>query len=162
MRDSVDALLEGVEGEIVTLYDTEMVSHTDTLLFCPPTDEDRQELFDLFTGVGDDSTNTDGAGKAAVRVESWSAIRLWLVRIETLTGMRWLSRIVALRLGQARLWGLQLTSLLICLVRSIILYNIVGSSCTRSLLNSAFQQSKAFLKYIGCSKAVFMDQEAVE
>lgn len=75
VRDSVDALLEGVGGEIVTLYDTVLVSHTDTLLFCPPSDDDRRDLFDLFTGVEDDSTETEGAGKAAVRVESWGAIK---------------------------------------------------------------------------------------
>lgn len=76
VRDSVDALLEGTGGEIVTLYDTVEVSHTDTLLFCPPSDDDRRDLFDLFTGVADDSTETEGpAGKAAVKIESWGAIK---------------------------------------------------------------------------------------
>ena len=77
VRDSVDALLEGSGTEIVTLYDTVEVATHDTLLYCPPSDDDRRDLFDLFTGANDDTTNSDGpAGKtASVQLESWGAIK---------------------------------------------------------------------------------------
>ena len=75
-RDSVDALLEGSGTEIVTLYDTVEVATHDTLLYCPPSDDDRRDLFDLFTGADDDTTETGGAGKtASVQLESWGAIK---------------------------------------------------------------------------------------
>ena len=68
VRDSVAFLLGGVDT-------VEVVRH-DTLHYCPPTDEDRRDLFDLFTGVADDSSNVEGAGKAAsVKPSSWGAIK---------------------------------------------------------------------------------------
>ena len=78
VRDSIAWLLENpLTGDTVTLADTVEIVHHDTLLYCPPTDEDRRDLFDLFTGVDDDSSNAEGAaGKvSAVRVEAWGAIK---------------------------------------------------------------------------------------
>ena len=73
VRDSVAFLLgEPPAGGVDTV---EVVRH-DTLHYCPPTDEDRRDLFDLFTGVADDSSNVEGAGKAAsVKPSSWGAIK---------------------------------------------------------------------------------------
>ena len=74
VRDSVAFLLgEPPAGGVDTV---EVVRH-DTLLYCPPTDEDRQDLFDLFTGLNDDESETEGpAGKAAsVKPSSWGAIK---------------------------------------------------------------------------------------
>ena len=74
VRDSVAFLLgEPPAGGVDTV---EVVRH-DTLLFCPQTDEERRDLFDLFTGLDDDESETDGpAGKAAsVKPSSWGAIK---------------------------------------------------------------------------------------
>ena len=81
VRDSVDALLEGsrtaVGGGRQVVRDTVEVVRHDTLLFCPPTDEERRDLFDLFTGLDDDEEETEGpAGKAAsVQLSSWGAVK---------------------------------------------------------------------------------------
>ena len=75
LRDSL-ASRTAIGGGRQVVRDTVLVSHTDTLLFCPQTDEERRDLFDLFTGVDDDTTETEGAGKAAsVEVSSWGAIK---------------------------------------------------------------------------------------
>ena len=74
VRDSVAFLLgEPSAGGVDTV---EVVRH-DTLLFCPQTDEERRDLFDLFTGLDDDESETDGpAGKAAsVQLSSWGAVK---------------------------------------------------------------------------------------
>ena len=74
VRDSVAFLLgEPSAGGVDTV---EVVRH-DTLLFCPQTDEERRDLFDLFTGLDDDEEETEGpAGKAAsVKPSSWGAIK---------------------------------------------------------------------------------------
>ena len=83
VRDSLQAALSAADGTAttVTLIDTVEVARVDMVHFCPPTDEDRQALFDAFTGVNSDTSGTGGAGKAAVRVESWGAIKA-LVREE--------------------------------------------------------------------------------
>ena len=75
-RDSL-ASRTAIGGGRQVVRDTVLVSHTDTLLFCPPTDQERRDLFDLFTGAADDTTNSEGsAGKAgSVQVESWGAIK---------------------------------------------------------------------------------------
>ena len=75
-RDSL-ASRTAIGGGRQVVRDTVIVSHTDTLLFCPPTDQERRDLFDLFTGAADDTTNSEGsAGKAgSVQVESWGAIK---------------------------------------------------------------------------------------
>ena len=74
-RDSL-ASRTAIGGGRHVVRDTVIVSHTDTLLFCPPTDQERRDLFDLFTGAADDTTETGGAGKAgSVEVESWGAIK---------------------------------------------------------------------------------------
>ena len=84
LRATVSALRDSLRNAgaggttTVTLIDTVEVARVDTLHYCPPTDEDRQDLFDAFTGLQD---STGGAGKAAVRVESWGAIKV-LVREE--------------------------------------------------------------------------------
>lgn len=80
VRDSVswllDVDLDGLGGDTIIRVDTVEVARVDTLHFCPPSDEDRQNLFDLFTGVNEDTTNAGGAGKAAaVRASSWGAIK---------------------------------------------------------------------------------------
>jgi len=75
-RDSL-ASRTAIGGGRQVVRDTVIVSHTDTLLFCPPTDQERRDLFDLFTGANDDTTNSEGpAGKtASVQLESWGAIK---------------------------------------------------------------------------------------
>lgn len=75
-RDSL-ASRTAIGGGRQVVRDTVLVSHTDTLLFCPPTDQERRDLFDLFTGANDDTTNSEGpAGKtASVQLESWGAIK---------------------------------------------------------------------------------------
>ena len=80
VRDSVawlsDIDLDGLGSDTIIRVDTVEVARVDTVHFCPPTDEDRQALFDAFTGVNEDSTNSGGAGKAAaVRPSSWGAIK---------------------------------------------------------------------------------------
>ena len=75
-RDSL-ASRTAIGGGRQVVRDTVIVSHTDTLLFCPPTDQERRDLFDLFTGANDDTTEAEGpAGKtASVQLESWGAIK---------------------------------------------------------------------------------------
>lgn len=75
-RDSL-AARTAIGGGRQVVRDTVLVSHTDTLLFCPQTDEERRDLFDLFTGLDDDEEETEGpAGKAAsVKPSSWGAIK---------------------------------------------------------------------------------------
>ena len=75
-RDSL-ASRTAIGGGRQVVRDTVIVSHTDTFLFCPPTDQERRDLFDLFTGANDDTTNSEGpAGKnASVQLESWGAIK---------------------------------------------------------------------------------------
>ena len=75
LQSQIDALEAAAGTTTVTLFDTVEVARVDTVHFCPPSDEDRQDLFDLFTGVDEDTTNAGGAGKASVRVESWGAIK---------------------------------------------------------------------------------------
>ena len=74
VRDTIRTAVGG--GRQVVRDTVEVVRH-DTLLYCPQTDEERRDLFDLFTGVDDDTTETEGpAGKAAsVEVSSWGAIK---------------------------------------------------------------------------------------
>ena len=80
VRDSVawlsDLDLDGLPNETITRVDTVEIVRRDTLslYYCLPTDQERQDLFDAFTGVNEDSTG--GAGKAAaVRPSSWGAIK---------------------------------------------------------------------------------------
>ena len=80
VRDSVawlsDIDLDGLGSDTIIRVDTVEVARVDTLHFCPPSDQDRQDLFDLFTGVNEDTTNAGGAGKAAaVRPSSWGQIK---------------------------------------------------------------------------------------
>ena len=74
VRDSVAALLDApTGGTTTTLVDTVEIVRHDTLLFCPPSDEDRQDLFDAFIGLQD---STAAAPKAqAVKASSWGAIK---------------------------------------------------------------------------------------
>ena len=78
LQAQIDALQSADGTATVTLIDTVEVARVDTVHFCPPTDEDRQALFDAFTGLQD---STAAAPKAAVQVESWGAIKA-LVREE--------------------------------------------------------------------------------
>ena len=75
-RDSL-ASRTAIGGGRQVVRDTVEVATHDTLLYCPPSDDDRRDLFDLFTGANDDTTNSDGpAGKtASVQLESWGAIK---------------------------------------------------------------------------------------
>lgn len=84
------AELDALHGDLAAVRDslqsaaaggtTTTITRVDTVHFCPTTDEDRQNLFDAFTGVNSDTTG--GAGKAtAVRPSSWGAIKA-LIREE--------------------------------------------------------------------------------
>ena len=78
LQAQIDALKAagGTTTTTITLVDTVEIARVDTVHFCPPTDEDRQNLFDAFTGVNSDTSGTEGAGKAtAVRPSSWGAIK---------------------------------------------------------------------------------------
>ena len=84
-----DAPITQLRAELAALRDslqsaaggtTTTITRVDTVHFCPTTDEDRQNLFDAFTGVNSDTTG--GAGKAtAVRPSSWGQIKA-LIREE--------------------------------------------------------------------------------
>ena len=86
LQSQIDALEAAAGGTTTTItlvdtvevarVDTVEVARVDTLHYCPPSDEDRQDLFDAFTGVNSDTSGTGGAGKAtAVRPSSWGAIK---------------------------------------------------------------------------------------
>ena len=77
LQSEIDALQAAAGGTTtITLVDTVEVARVDTLHWCPPSDEDRQDLFDAFTGVNSDTSGTVGAGKAAsVKPSSWGAIK---------------------------------------------------------------------------------------
>lgn len=77
VRDSVawlsDIDLDGLGGDAITRVDTVEIARVDTLHFCPPTDQDRQDLFDAFTGLQDSTAAAPKA--AAVRPSSWGQIK---------------------------------------------------------------------------------------
>ena len=76
LQSEIDALEAAADGTTtITLVDTVEIARVDTVHFCPPSDEDRQALFDAFTGVNEDSTGGAGKAAAAVRLESWGAIK---------------------------------------------------------------------------------------
>ena len=79
LQAQIDALQVADGATTITLIDTVEVARVDTLHYCPPTDEDRQDLFDAFTGLQDSTAAAPKA--AAVQVESWGAIKA-LVREE--------------------------------------------------------------------------------
>ncbi len=60
----------------VTIRDTVEVATVDTLLYCPKTNDELNDLFETFTGLAD-STDAAGAGKAvsSVQLRSWGAIK---------------------------------------------------------------------------------------
>ena len=74
LQAQIDALEAAAGGTTttITLVDTVEIVRNDTLHFCPPTDEERQDLFDAFTGLQD---STAAPKAAAVRPSSWGAIK---------------------------------------------------------------------------------------
>lgn len=68
LQAQIDALQAADGATTITLIDTVEVARVDTVHFCPPTDEDRQDLFDAFTGLQDSTAAAPKA--AAVQVES--------------------------------------------------------------------------------------------
>ena len=55
----------------VTIRDTVEVTTTDTLYYCPKTNDELTDLFEAFTGVADSSTTGTGKAVSSIQLRSW-------------------------------------------------------------------------------------------
>ena len=65
------------EGETVTvtIRDTVEVATVDTLLYCPKTNDELNDLFETFTGLADSTDAGTGKAVSSIQLRSWGAIK---------------------------------------------------------------------------------------